>query len=89
MDHLCEIISQLRSSLKDQKSEWNERLRTSNDEASQHKQYCDWLKCQADQLSQQLKDALDRLRMHDTDKVQLAQQLVLAEEERFEFRILN
>jgi hypothetical protein len=37
---------------------------------------------QQEQLSQQLKDALDRLKLHELDKVQLAQQLLLAEEER-------
>lgn len=82
MDHLADIISQLRTGLKDQKSQWNERLRISSEEASQSKQHCEWLKCQLEQVNQQLKDAHDRLKLHEMDKVQLAQQLLLAEEER-------
>lgn len=82
MDQLASIIAQLRSSLKENKVQWNERLRITTEEATQSKEHCRWLQSQIEHMNQQLVEAHERIKAHESDKTHLAQQVLLAEEER-------
>jgi uncharacterized phage infection (PIP) family protein YhgE len=82
MKQLSSIISQLKSNFRDQKSKWTERIRLATEEASQSKEHCRWLQSQIDHMNQQLDDAHERIKAHENDKSQLAQQIILADEEK-------
>ena len=76
------MVSQLRNNLKDQKSQWSERVKSAGDEVSQIKDHCRWLQAQIDLLNRQLAEAHERVKSYEKDKTSLAQQVMSAEEER-------
>ena len=82
-EQLNAIVTQLRSSLKEQKSQYCERLTASEVEVSQVKEHCHWLQSQIDNLNHQLTESHERIKKYEKEKTTLAQQVMSAEEERF------
>jgi chromosome segregation ATPase len=82
MEALNSIVHQLRDTLKEQKLQWSERLKTGEAEVAQVKQSNNWLQSQVDHLNNQLSEAHERMKAHERDKSGLAQQVLSAEEER-------
>ncbi|CAG7831411.1 unnamed protein product [Allacma fusca] len=82
IEQLNTLVSQLRNSLKEQKTQWSERLKSAGDESSQVKDHCRWLQSQIDNLNHQLAESHERIKKYEKDKTTLAQQVMSAEEER-------
>lgn len=83
MESLNNIVNQLRTSLKEQKSQWSDRIKATNEDANHAKDHCRWLQNQIEQLNKLLSDAHDRIKLHERDKSNLAQQILYSEEERY------